>query len=272
MYRTLAIVLEDGSTLTCSGPPELAIHEGDLCIADHGKVLEFGRVQHIEEHPEAPKPGTAVALRRATLQDQSKAKENSVVGRMAFKSALKKIDELRLPIHLIQLRYSFDRSVLSITYTSEDRVECHELARALGAELHTRLDMRQIGVRDAARLVGGLGPCGRMLCCHSWLNDFEGVSVKMAKTQRMPLNPSTIGGMCGRLKCCLRYEFDCYKRMSEHLPKDGARVRCPEGVGQVLDKDIMAQRVKVRLEDGRVLDFEADQVKTVSNGKETPEA
>ena len=273
MHRTLAIVLEDESALSCFVPPELAIHEGDLCVADHARVLEFGRVRRIEEHAgDSPPPGLALALRRATLQDQSKAKENSVVSRMALKTTLKKIEEQRLPIRLIQLRQSFDRSVLSITYTAEDRVECHELVKALGAELHTRVEMRQIGVRDAARQIGGLGPCGRTLCCRAWMSDFEGVSVKMAKAQRIPLNPGAIGGMCGRLKCCLRYEFDCYKRLGERLPKDGARVRCPEGIGQVYDKDIMAQRVKVRMEDGRVLDFAADQVQAIGSGKEDREA
>jgi len=261
MYKTVEILLEDEAVLHAACVSELAIHKGDLCVAEWNRIPEFGRVAGLVEQTGAsPSKGLATVLRRATLQDQSRAQENAVVGRMAFKTAARRIEERKLPVRLAQVRYSFDRAVLHISYAAEDRVDCADLGRALAAELHARVELRQIGVRDAARLVGGMGPCGRNLCCRAWLKGFDAVSVKMAKVQRIALNPGTIGGMCGRLKCCLRYEFATYKELGATMPKDGTAVRCPQGCGVLADKDILRQRVRVRVEDGRVLDFPADEV------------
>lgn len=260
MWRLLILQLEDASVLKAGSPPDLSIHEGDLCVVDENHVLEFGPVVKLEERPDAEGRPSAVALRRATLLDQARARENAVAGRMAMRTALKRIEEQKLAIRLVQLRYSFDRTVLFVTYTAEERVECHELAKSLASDLQVRVALKQIGVRDAAKLVGGLGPCGRILCCHSWLKEFDGVSVRMAKAQRVPLNPGTIGGMCSRLKCCLRYEFDAYRRLGERLPADGTQVQCPAGSGRVVDQDILGQLVKVRLEDGRILTFKVEEI------------
>ena len=275
MYRILTVRLADGVELRCFSPAELAIHEGDQCVVEHDRVHEFGCVVSLEPHEDAsaaPRQGMATALRRATLQDQAKAKENAVVGHMALKTVLKKIEDQRLPIRVIQLRYSFDRAVLCLTYTAEERMECRELIKALIGELHVRVELKQIGVRDAARLVGGVAACGRKLCCCSWLEDFAVVSVKMAKTQRLSLNPGTIGGMCTRLKCCLRYEHDVYKGLAERMPRDGVQVKCPDGLGRVLDKDVLGQRVRVRMEDGRMLTLAASQVMALGEDRLEPGA
>jgi cell fate regulator YaaT (PSP1 superfamily) len=267
VYRTATIQLEDKSTLQAVGAPELAIHTGDLCVVETGRVPEFGRVLRLddEEGSVPPRKGLATLLRRATLQDQSRANENTVMGRMAAKTVHRRIEEHKLAVRLVQVRYSFDRSILHVTYTADDRVDGGDLARSLASELHARIEMRQIGVRDAARLIGGLGCCGRRLCCQVLSKDFEAVSVKMAKAQRLALNPGTIGGICGRLKCCLKFEFDFYRHQGEKLPKDGARVKSPEGMGRVVDKDVIGQRVKVRLEDGRVLSCEASSVQVLTD-------
>lgn len=272
MYRLLSLQLEDGGALTVSGPGDIAIHEGDACVVELNRVPEFGHVGHVEEKPGewTTHPTGAVLVRRATIHDQAKAKENSVVGRMALKSALKRIDELRLPLHLVFVRYSFDRTVLHITYTAEENLDLGELIKSLAGELRTRIELRQTGVRDAARAIGGLGTCGRSLCCSSWLRNFEAVSVKMAKAQRIALNPATIGGMCGRLKCCLRYEFDQYRRAGDSMPRDGAHIQCPDGCGTVIDKDVMAHRLRVRLEDGRVVDVEAEGVAPLPDDERRP--
>lgn len=239
MYRTAEILLEDDAVLHAVSAAELAIHPGDLCVVESARIPEFGRVIRLVEHQGGlPLPAVAATiLRRATLQDQSKAKENTVVGRMAAKTVHRRIEEQQLPVHVVQVRYSFNRSVLHVTYTAEDRVDCAELIRVLCAELHTRIEMRQIGVRDAARLVGGMGACGRQLCCRSWMKHFDAVSVKMAKVQRLALNPGTIGGVCSRLKCCLRHEFDCYRQRGETLPREGIRSNCPEGTERIIDRD-----------------------------------
>ncbi len=263
VHRVLDIQLEDGTLLKACSPAELAIHTGDQCVVDFHHVPEYGKVMRLVERPgDLPARGqSAVVMRRATLQDQSRARENAVVGRMAARTVGKRVEADKLPIHVVQVRYSFDRAVLHVTYTSEERVECAEAARALSSELRTRVELRNIGVRDSARLIGGMGMCGRTLCCRTWMKEFDGVSVKMAKAQRLALNPSSIGGACGRLKCCLKYEFDCYRRLGERLPRDGARVCCGEGQGCVVDKDILRQRIKVRMDDGRVMDFDNTSVK-----------
>jgi cell fate regulator YaaT (PSP1 superfamily) len=265
MYRTLELQLEDEAVLKAISPAALALHPGDQCVVECNHVPEYGRVVALEEHEGnmPAKGGGYTALRRATLQDQARAKENSVVGHMAAKTVAKRIEAAKLPMHVVQVRYSFDRAVLHVTYTSEDRVECGEMVRALSSELRTRVEIRQIGVRDSARLIGGTGVCGRCLCCSTFLKDFDAVSVKMSKVQGLALNPASIGGVCGRLKCCLKYEYECYRHMGANLPKDGARVRCSEGLGCVVDKDILRQAVKVRTADGRVIEFPGDAVEVV---------
>ena len=256
--------LEHGPDVTGHSGPELAIHVGDLCVLKCDRGLEFGQVTRLEdvESPGADVSKTPLVLRRATLQDQSRARENAVLGKMAHGLCSRKITELRLDMHLISVRYAFDRSLLAVTFMAEERVDFRELLKQLSGELKAQVEMRQVGVRDTARMVGGLGACGQSLCCARWLKEFEAVSVKMAKTQRLSLNPNTISGMCGRLKCCLRFEQDGYTACSQGFPHDGARVRCPQGAGWVFDKDILGRRVKVRLDDNRILEFPVDEVKT----------
>jgi len=167
VYRLLSVQLEDGGAVTASGQADIAIHEGDVCVVELNRVPELGRVAQLVEKPGewATHPAGAVLVRRATLHDQAKAKENAVLGRMALKATLKRIDELRLPMHLVFVRYSFDRAILHIAYTADENLECGELIKSLAGELRTRIELRQTGVRDAARAVGGLGTCGRKLCC-----------------------------------------------------------------------------------------------------------
>jgi cell fate regulator YaaT (PSP1 superfamily) len=265
VYRSVTIHLEDDSLIQAVSPAELAIHRGDFCVVECQRVPEFGQVAQLEDQEGIlPQRGAMpFVLRRATLQDQARARENSLTGRMASKTVHKRVEEQKLPLRLIHVRYSFDRSILHVTFTAEERVEYTDFVKSLAGELQTRIEMKFLGVRDVARLVGGMGVCGRSICCKSWLKDFEGVSVKMAKTQRLTLNPNSISGMCGRLKCCLKYEFDSYKQMGETLPRDGASVRCGDGCGCVWDKDIMGQRVKVRREDGRILDYPAAEVQSI---------
>jgi cell fate regulator YaaT (PSP1 superfamily) len=179
---------------------------------------------------------------------------------MVTDTCKKSVEEKKLALQIIGVRHSFDRKVVTITYTAEERVEFQEFVSVLANELHARIEMKQIGVRDAAGIVGGMGPCGRCLCCSSWLKDFEAVSVRMAKNQRLSLSPNTISGVCGRLKCCLHYENECYSCMSKDLPREGTMVTCPEGRGRVVDQNILAQKVKVRLDDNRVREFDASEV------------
>ena len=265
MYRSVIVHCEDDTLIHAACPKELAIHKGDWCVVECHRLPEFGQIVEVADH-DGNLPGKGaipIVLRRATLQDQSRAKENLLTGRMAAKTVHKRVEELKLALHIVQVRYSFDHAVLHVTFTSEERVELGELIRGLATELRVRVEMRPMGVRDAARLMGGVGVCGRDLCCRTWLREFDAVSVKMAKVQRLALNPGTISGMCGRLKCCLKYEFDNYRELGDNLPRDGAPVHCPGGCGRLCDKDILRQRLKVRLDDGRVMDYAADEVRPV---------
>jgi len=269
MYRSLIIRLEDDSLVNTVCPAEWVIHEGDLLIIDCNHIPESGRVIQWAEHEgDMPAKGHGpFVLRKATLQDQAKASENLVVGRMALKTVHKRVEEYKLALHVVQVRYSFDRSVLHVSFTSEDRVEYSECVKSLAGELRVRVEMRAIGVRDAAKLAGGMGICGRAICCKTWMKDFNVVTVKMAKAQRLALNPGAISGSCGRLKCCLKHEFEVYKHAGDQFPKDGARVACGEGCGCILDKDILRERVKIRMDDGRVLDCAVSEVSSLNEAE-----
>jgi cell fate regulator YaaT (PSP1 superfamily) len=263
MYRNAHIEIDDGPKLECFCPTELAADDGNLCIIESNGILESGRIVHIEtvdaELPADKK--THKVLRRATLQDQAKSHENAVMRKMAMSACVSKAEKFKLEMRLVRVRYSFDRAVLIVLFTAEERVDFREMIKELTAELHTRIEMKQIGVRDESAIIGGMGPCGRALCCCSWLHQFAAVNIKAVKTQNISLNPVAITGMCGRLKCCLRYEYETYKEIGRNIPRLGSTVQCPCGKGCVVSKDVLKQRVRVRLDDHRVLEYDVAEVK-----------
>ena len=262
MYRNVTAQIAGGGDLNCWCSMDLAIHPGDLCVVGRNDIHEFGRVTKIEEH-DGPAPGgrdVARLLRRATLQDQSKAEENVLHRKMAMKTCAKVAERMGLQIRLVRGHYALDRAVLMVEFTAEERLDLRELARQIGEELRTRVELKQLGVRDEAGIIGGMGPCGRQLCCSSWIRRFSSINVKMAKTQGLSLNPTAIGGCCGRLKCCLGFENDAYRELAKRVPPVGAPVQCPGGAGCVRDRDILRQQVRVGLEDGRVIQYRADEV------------
>jgi cell fate regulator YaaT (PSP1 superfamily) len=258
MYRRASVTIDGDRPFDCYGAPEQAIHVGDCCILEVNGVPEFGRVVELGETTEELPPGRAIPklLHQATLQDQSKANENALRSRMARDTCAAKAEKLGLHVHLVRVRYSFNRGVLHILFTAEENIDTKTLIRELSSELGARIDIKQIGVRDEAGMIGGVGVCGRSLCCCSWLQKFEPVNMRMAKTQGVSMNPSVMSGLCGRLKCCMRYEFDVYKDLTRGLPRSGAIVNCPDGKGMVLESNVLGQRVKVRLEDERILEYE----------------
>jgi cell fate regulator YaaT (PSP1 superfamily) len=247
-------------------PPELAIGPGDMCVVERDRVPEYGQVVRVEEAPEPPaadRKEMGKAVRRATLQDQAKARENGLLRKMAAERCAAAAQKHNLKVRIVRVRYSFDRSVLHMLLMSEEHVDVRPLINDVSAELRTRVEARQIGVRDEAAILGGVGPCGRALCCATWLRKFDSINVRMAKSQRLSLNPAAISGMCGRLKCCLKYEYDTYVSLDRWLPREGMAVRCKGGKGCVTDKDILGQRIRVRLEDGRVVDCAPDEIEAV---------
>jgi len=200
-------------------------------------------------------------LRKANQQDEKTVEENREKEKKAYEVCLQKIAELELDMQLVSAEVAFDGSKILFFFTADERVDFRELVKNLASVFHTRIELRQIGVRDKAKMVGGLGICGRPFCCASFLDDFQPVSIKMAKTQNLSLNPTKISGTCGRLMCCLKYEQDAYEDLLRNAPKAESFVDTPEGRGTVVEVDLLRSRVKVRLED------EPDNIITVANSE-----
>ena len=188
-------------------------------------------------------------LRLATAEDERIVARNRAEEKRAYDVCAQKIQEHGLDMQLVSAECAFDGSKILFFFTADERVDFRELVKNLASVFHTRIELRQIGVRDKAKMVGGLGICGRPFCCASFLDDFQPVSIKMAKTQNLSLNPTKISGTCGRLMCCLKYEQDAYEDLLRTSPKADSFVDTPEGRGTVVEVDLLRQRVKVRMED-----------------------
>lgn len=266
MYRLVDIDCGGAHRVRCFSPGELAIGEGDMCVFRMEDIQECGRVCGLTDvagDPDASAGRLPIVLRRATLQDQSQANENILLSKSLRRMCEDKIRELELPMVLVRLRFSLDKSRLIVEFTTEAKVDLGDLARILKDETHAQVNMRQLGIRDAAAIVGGMAPCGRRLCCAEWLKEFENINVRMARIQGLSLSPATINGMCEGLKCCLRFEHNCYRDLARGMPRAGKRVKCPEGEGRVIATQILSRRVTVLLDDDRVLVCDADDIKTL---------
>jgi len=212
-------------------------------------------------------------VRKATAEDISKAAHFKSREESTFKTAVVKIAEHKLEMKLVDVEYTFDGSKILFYFTAEGRVDFRELVRVLAGVFRTRIEFRQIGVRDEAKHMGGYGICGRDLCCASFLNDFHPVSVKMAKEQGLSLNPTKISGVCGRLMCCLQYEQETYEEMSKDIPNVGAFVKTPEGDGVVVDQQVLKRQVRVKITDGDSFsfkNFDIDELKVAKKGGSSP--
>ena len=224
---------------------------GDHIIIDTARGPEFGICaggNHEISSKDIVSPLRSV-IRLATAQDEKTVAENRAKERRAHEICLQKIAEHGLDMQLVSAEYAFDGSKILFFFTADERVDFRELVKNLASIFHTRIELRQIGVRDKAKMVGGLGICGRPFCCASFLDDFQPVSIKMAKTQNLSLNPTKISGTCGRLMCCLKYEQDAYEDLIRNSPKMDSFVDTPEGRGTIVEVDLLRSRVKVRMED-----------------------
>ena len=232
-------------------PAGYACKAGDHVIIDTARGPEYG-ICTAGNHKIPMKDVVAplrCVLRHATAEDERTVARNRAEEKRAFDICMQKITEHGLDMQLVSAEYSFDGSKILFFFTADERVDFRELVKNLASVFHTRIELRQIGVRDKAKMVGGLGICGRPFCCASFLDDFQPVSIKMAKTQNLSLNPTKISGTCGRLMCCLKYEQDAYEDLLRTAPKVESFVDTPEGRGTVVEVDLLRQRVKVRMED-----------------------
>jgi cell fate regulator YaaT (PSP1 superfamily) len=234
-------------------PGVLALKPRDLVVVETERGPELGEVAGATRSLWPAEEGANLprVLRRADARDLSRADHNRGQEREARRAFLERSRRLGLDVKLIRVDFRFDGGKAVFYFMSEGRIDFRGLVRELSQALHTRVEMRQIGARDETKLVGGVGACGRELCCSSWLREFQAVSVKMAKEQGLSLNPTKLAGMCGRLKCCLRYEYDTYLALRRGLPRVGARVESVKGNGTVVKHLTLKQRVLLqREEDG----------------------
>ena len=274
------ILLDNGFKYKARGDETLSLKPGDFCVIRKDFFLDYGQIvaaSHTPYDPEsAPKevhhsgpPSEKRAeipriQRKATMVDKSKANENQMRAKSAMRTAAQHIERLALPMKLINSHYSFDGKLLAIQFSAEGRVDFRELVKQLAAALNTRIELRQIGVRDETAIVGGLSICGRKLCCCSFLTEFASINVKMAKEQDLSLTPSTISGMCGRLKCCLKYEHEGYLELEKTMPRRGDCCECKEGRGHIIDRNLLTQTVVVQLDEtGRTVSCTKDDVSVV---------
>ncbi len=245
------IQFRPGQKIYFFDPDGIPCAVGDHVIIDTARGAEFGIVagsNHKIPVKDVVAPLRKV-IRKATAQDERTIAENRAREKKAYEVCLQKVAEHELDMQLVSAECAFDGSKILFYFTADERVDFRDLVKNLAAIFHTRIELRQIGVRDKAKMVGGLGICGRPFCCASFLDDFQPVSIKMAKTQNLSLNPTKISGTCGRLMCCLKYEQDAYEDLIRTSPKMDSFVDTPEGRGTVVDVDLLRQRVKVRMED-----------------------
>lgn len=229
-------------------PRGLRVRKGDKVIVETSQGEEFAEVLIPNRHVEDDKIVAPLkkVLRIATYKDIKRHEECKKIEKEAFKVCEEKIKEHKLNIVLTEVECKFDNSKILFCFTSDGRVDFRELVRDLAAIYKTRIEMRQIGVRDEVKRIGGNGVCGRELCCCTFLSGFESVSIKMAKEQNMSLNPSKISGNCGRLMCCLKYENDAYQEKLQHLPNIGAIVKTEDGEGEVDNIEILKEKLRVK--------------------------
>jgi len=256
-------------------PDNFEIEKGQAVIVETARGVEFGTALIVNREVSEQEIVTPLkkVIRVATDEDIVQNEENKIKQAEAFDICVKKIANHGLDMKLIDVEYTFDHNKIIFYFTSDGRVDFRELVKELAAILHTRIELRQIGVRDEAKMLNGIGICGNALCCATFLGDFQPVSIKMAKEQNLSLNPTKISGICGRLMCCLKYEEDTYEELNKKAPNIGDFVRTPDGDGEVLTVNVLRQLVKVgvKKKDNDVLlnYYSVNEIKVLKrNGKE----
>jgi len=261
MIRMVFVKLANGKTEKLdAGDLALDVSESVIVESEKGQVL--GKVLSAPQEKEkrfflkSPRK----VVRKATPEDLEQFQQNQQLEKETFQFCLRKIKEKSLNMKLVKTEVLLDRSKALFYFTAEKRVDFRELVKDLAAEFKMRIEMRQIGVRDEAKMICGIGSCGRELCCAKFMNRFELVSVKMAKEQNLALNPTKISGICGRLMCCLAYEFPTYIELKKDLPKVGRHIVTRSGRGKVIRQNVLSQTVTVELEEGGEITINASEI------------
>lgn len=259
MVNVVGVRFRNAGKVYYFDPGDIELSEGGKVIVETVRGLECGEVV-VEPRPvpeeEITQPLRKV-VRKASPEDEATVEANREKERKAFKIGLEKIEAHGLPMKLVDVEYAFDGSKIIFFFTADGRVDFRELVKDLAGVFRTRIELRQIGVRDEAKMLGGLGPCGRPLCCATFLKDFEPVSIRMAKDQNLSLNPTKISGICGRLMCCLKYEHCVYKDLRQDLPPLGSEIDTGAGVGKVVELDVLKGIATVKMPDGKTVHVDA---------------
>ena len=252
MIKVVGVRFKKAGKIYYFDPVDMNIQKDTYVVVETARGIEFGEcvigIKEISED-DIVAPLKSV-LRIATEEDINKHFKNKEKEKDSFDICLKKIQEHNLTMKLIDVEYTFDNNKIIFYFTAEGRVDFRELVKDLATIFKTRIELRQIGVRDEAKMLGGLGPCGRPMCCSTFLGDFASVSIKMAKEQNLSLNPTKISGICGRLMCCLNYEQSTYEDIRKRMPKVGSIVKTSEGTGEVFSNNTVKESVKVKLRKG----------------------
>ena len=252
MFEAIQVRTREAGKVVYCEKTELKLKIGDYVIIEFDRGLEYGQaltdVQQFQALPD-DEPLKKI-VRIATKEDLAQIEKNKPGVKNAYCVCNKKIMEKKLAMKLVGAEYSFDRSKLIFYFTAEGRVDFRDLVKELASYFKARIELKQIGVRDEAKFIGGFGPCGRHLCCAKFLKDFEPVTIRMAKDQGLPLNPTKISGICGRLMCCLYYEHSCYKELLKGLPKQGSKIKTKDGkAARVISVNTLMRSVIVETED-----------------------
>ena len=237
---------------------KLTLELGDYVVVETERGLSFGQIV-VEPYEVTEKDlgkNLKLVIRKADKKDIETNKENVELSKKALLESRKLIEKMNLDMRIIDASYSFDRSQLLFHFLADARVDFRELAKKLAANYKTRIELRQIGVRDKAKLVGGLGPCGRFLCCSSFLTDFNSVSINMAKNQMLALNPTKINGICGRLLCCLSYEDDVYTEIKKNMPSIGQTYKKGDVEGKIVSLNILRKTVTIETKNNTLVEVE----------------
>jgi cell fate regulator YaaT (PSP1 superfamily) len=263
LYDVVGVRFKKAGKIYYFDPGDISIEKDEFVIVETVRGVEFGRCviapKQVGEN-DVVLPLKKV-LRIADQKDRMIVDENKQAAHEAYQVCSDKVNEHELDMKLVDVEYTFDRNKVIFYFTADGRVDFRELVKDLAAIFRTRIELRQIGVRDEAKMLGGIGPCGRMLCCSTFLGDFDPVSIKMAKDQNLSLNPTKISGLCGRLMCCLKYENDEYESAKEQLPDIGEMIDTPNGRGRVVGLNILERVLQVELKDQeRVLEYTIDEI------------
>lgn len=265
MIKIVGVRFKNAGKIYYFDPVDFEIEKNIDVVVETARGLEYGKIvvgpKEIEEEKliSPLKP----IIRIATEEDKAIYRENKEKAKETFELCQQKIKEHGLTMFLIDCEYTFDRNKLIFYFTAEGRIDFRELVKDLASIFKTRIELRQIGVRDEAKSIGGLGTCGRKLCCSSWLGDFQPVSIKMAKDQSLSLNPTKISGICGRLFCCLKYEHDVYVEAIEKMPVVGSVVKVENQKGKVIEINPLLEQIKIEFNDKTIKTCLAEEVKVL---------